>query len=85
VLSSLAPPVRIAEQDLAVTASMGISVFPAGGGAADELLRSADRAMYRAKRAGRNTYSLNPPPSDSTLPRDSSGPVSALRRTQNGL
>ncbi len=81
VLSSLAPPVRVAEQDLAVTASMGISVFPAGGGAADELLRSADRAMYRAKRAGRNTYSLNPPASDSTPPRESSGPVSALRRT----
>jgi diguanylate cyclase (GGDEF)-like protein len=84
VLSSLAPPVRIAEQDLAVTASMGISVFPAGGGAADELLRSADRAMYRAKRAGRNTYSLNPPPADSTVLRESSGPVSALRRTQSG-
>jgi diguanylate cyclase (GGDEF)-like protein len=80
VLSSLAPPVRVAEQELAVTASMGISVFPAGGGAADELLRSADRAMYRAKRAGRNTYSLNPSASDSSAPRQSSGPVSALRR-----
>jgi diguanylate cyclase (GGDEF)-like protein len=87
VLSSLAPPVRVAEQELAVTASMGISVFPegGGGGAADEHLRSADRAMYRAKRAGRNTYSLNPPPSDSTLPRESSGPVSALRRTSSSL
>ena len=83
VLSSLAPPVRIAEQDLAVTASMGISVFPVGGDAADDLLRSADRAMYRAKRAGRNTYSLNPPPSDAALPRDSSGPISALRRTSS--
>jgi diguanylate cyclase (GGDEF)-like protein len=83
VLSSLAPPVRVAEQELAVTASMGISVFPAGGGAADELLRSADRAMYRAKRAGRNTYSLNPAASDSSAPRQSSGPVSALRRTSS--
>ena len=83
VLSSLAPPVRVAEQELAVTASMGISVFPAGGDAADALLRSADRAMYRAKRAGRNTYSLNPPPSDSIAPRQSSGPVSALRRSSS--
>ena len=83
VLSSLAPPVRVAEQDLAVTASMGISVFPEGGDAPDELLRSADRAMYRAKRAGRNTYSLTPPAIESQPPRASSGPVSALRRTSS--
>ena len=31
---------------------MGISVFPVGGDAADEMLRSADRAMYRAKAEG---------------------------------
>jgi diguanylate cyclase (GGDEF)-like protein len=83
VLSSLAPPLRIADQDLAVTASMGISVFPDGGDAGDELLRSADRAMYRAKRAGRNTYSLTPPARDSQAPRESFGPVSALRRTSS--
>jgi diguanylate cyclase (GGDEF)-like protein len=83
VLSSLAPPVRVADQDLAVTASMGISVFPDGGDAAEELLRSADRAMYRAKRAGRNTYSLTPPARDSQAPRESFGPVSALRRTSS--
>jgi diguanylate cyclase (GGDEF)-like protein len=82
VLCSLAPPVRVAEHDLEVTASMGISVFPEGGGAPDELLRSADRAMYRAKRAGRNTYSLNPPAKESQPPRASSG-ISALRRTSS--
>ncbi len=68
VLSSLAPPMRVADHDVEVTASMGISVFPAGGSAADELLRSADRAMYRAKRAGRNTYSLSPPIESSRAP-----------------
>ena len=68
VLSSLAPPMRIADQDVEVTASMGISVFPEGGTAGDELLRSADRAMYRAKRAGRNTYSLTPPLADESSP-----------------
>jgi diguanylate cyclase (GGDEF)-like protein len=83
VLSSLAPPVRVADHDLAVTASMGISVFPDGGDAGDELLRSADRAMYRAKRAGRNTYSLTPPALESQAPRESFGPVSALRRTSS--
>jgi diguanylate cyclase (GGDEF)-like protein len=60
VLQSLAPPVRVDCHDVGVTASMGISVFPEGGDAADTLLRSADLAMYSAKRAGRNTYSLTP-------------------------
>lgn len=83
VLSSLAPPVRVAEQELAITASMGISVFPGEGEGADELLRSADRAMYRAKRAGRNTYSLNPPGLEGSPSRPSSGPVSAVRRTSS--
>jgi len=83
VLTSLVPPVRVAEQDLAVTASMGISVFPEGGDAAEELLRSADRAMYRAKRSGRNTYSVTPPARESQAPRESLSPVSALRRTSS--
>jgi len=66
VLASLAPPIHVNDRDLDVRASMGISVFPEGGTAAEELLRSADQAMYSAKRAGRNTYSLRPH-SDVTL------------------
>jgi diguanylate cyclase (GGDEF)-like protein len=94
VLASLAPPIRVHERDLDVTASMGISVFPEGGTAAEELLRSADQAMYSAKRAGRNTYSLRPhsdlalssskPPGSNSLassnvaPAPSAAPASGL-------
>jgi diguanylate cyclase (GGDEF)-like protein len=60
VLASLAPPVRVKRRELEVTASIGISVFPAGGADVDELLRTADQAMYAAKHAGRYTYSLAP-------------------------
>lgn len=67
VLDSLAPPVRVDRHDLDVTASIGISVFPDGGDAVDELLKSADRAMYCAKRAGRNTYSLAPIGADAMI------------------
>ncbi len=35
-------------------ASLGVAVFPEDGSAPDELLRSADMAMYRAKLTGRN-------------------------------
>jgi diguanylate cyclase (GGDEF)-like protein len=37
-----------------VTASIGIATFPASAQQADELLRVADAALYRAKQEGRN-------------------------------
>lgn len=40
--------------ELHITASLGVATFPDHGRTADGLLRSADQAMYAAKRAGRN-------------------------------
>jgi diguanylate cyclase (GGDEF)-like protein len=37
-----------------VTASVGVATFPYDGADAATLLRSADRALYASKRAGRN-------------------------------
>lgn len=37
-----------------LTSSLGIATFPADAGTRAELLRAADEALYRAKRAGRN-------------------------------
>jgi EAL domain-containing protein (putative c-di-GMP-specific phosphodiesterase class I) len=39
-----------------VTASIGISLYPVDGDAADVLIRHADNALYRAKETGKNTY-----------------------------
>ena len=50
-------PFRIQGQDLVLTASIGVSVYPDDGIDPSELLRSADVAMYHAKDKGRNTYS----------------------------
>ncbi|HSP28207.1 MAG TPA: EAL domain-containing protein, partial [Ilumatobacteraceae bacterium] len=47
-------PVIIAEHELVVTASIGFSVNSTPDVTADELLRDADAAMYRAKAAGRD-------------------------------
>ncbi len=44
-----------------VTVSIGVAVFPEHGCAADDLLRSADRALYRAKHAGRDRVALDFP------------------------
>lgn len=50
------PPFRLGDEDLAVTASLGVALFPEDGDGVDALLRNADGAMYAAKRSGRNAY-----------------------------
>jgi diguanylate cyclase (GGDEF)-like protein len=41
-----------------VSLSVGLSCFPRDGSELDELLRSADKAMYRAKSTGKNRVML---------------------------
>ena len=41
-----------------ITFSAGISSFPEDGAAVDELLKKADQAMYKSKKAGKNTITL---------------------------
>lgn len=49
----LAQPIAVADQSLAVGTSIGVSLFPADGASADELIRHAVIAMHRAKAANR--------------------------------
>ncbi len=56
ILSALAEKHCIAEHDLNVTLSIGISLFPGDGEDAETLLKNADAAMYHAKENGRNRY-----------------------------
>jgi len=58
ILHACAQPVTIGIQHLAVTASIGLTVFPADHSEPDLLLRHADQAMYDAKRDGKNKYHL---------------------------
>jgi diguanylate cyclase (GGDEF)-like protein len=45
-------------RELAISASVGVSLFPDNGASGAELLRHADSAMYRVKRSGRNSVSF---------------------------
>jgi diguanylate cyclase (GGDEF)-like protein/PAS domain S-box-containing protein len=56
LLSELRKPISVAGEVVTVTASLGFTLFPAGGETPDELLRSADAAMYRAKGAGKDRF-----------------------------
>ena len=52
---------RIEMQDVFITASIGIAMYPKDGTDAEGLLKHADIAMYRAKQSGRNRYQFYSP------------------------
>jgi diguanylate cyclase (GGDEF)-like protein len=56
VLEALAEPIIVAEHELVVGASIGISMYPEDGDDAEALIRAADMAMYVAKGRGRNCF-----------------------------
>jgi diguanylate cyclase (GGDEF)-like protein/PAS domain S-box-containing protein len=58
LLQRLAPPYFFAGQQLYVTSSIGISIFPKDGLTSEALLTQADTAMYRVKEKGKNNYSF---------------------------
>lgn len=56
VLQSVAHPLQVGGQEIFMSASIGVSLFPADARDADDLIRNVDTAMYSAKRLGRNNY-----------------------------
>ncbi len=56
IIQTLAEPFNFADQEIYITASMGIAVYPGDGDQADMLIKNADVAMYRAKQQGKNTF-----------------------------
>ncbi|HYC45317.1 MAG TPA: EAL domain-containing protein [Burkholderiales bacterium] len=58
ILEALREPMRVHGQELYVTPSIGVSVFPLHGDTAQMLITRADAAMYNAKQAGRNNFQV---------------------------
>ena len=56
VMTALVPSIHIGDQDVYVTASLGIALYPVDGKDIEDLLRDADAAMHQAKQSGRNTF-----------------------------
>ena len=79
VLEVVKAPALIGGHLLSVTASIGVSLYPADEVGADMLLRHADQAMYRAKEWGRNRYFLFDP-NQGQQARAQSDHLEALRR-----
>lgn len=58
VMKALTRPFWIDEQEMHLTASIGISLYPDHGTSISSLLKTADVAMYKAKDAGRDTFTF---------------------------
>ena len=54
ILEALRSPLRLPGKPVVLTASIGVSVHPEDGRDAATLMKNADMAMYRAKRAGKD-------------------------------
>ena len=60
LLLQFSRPFHLTDATVEVTTSIGISMFPDNGSVMKELEIASDRAMYAAKRAGKNTYRFSP-------------------------
>lgn len=56
LLLSIDAPYSVDGQDLYISGSIGISVYPKDGEDAETLIQNADMAMYHAKERGRNNF-----------------------------
>lgn len=56
IIGEVSRPFMLSGQEVVVTTSVGIAIFPEDGEHAEMLLKNADAAMYQSKNLGRNTY-----------------------------
>lgn len=58
IIDGVKQPFLMDENQLFINASIGISLFPSDALSAEQLLRNADTALFKAKSAGRDSYAL---------------------------
>lgn len=61
IIDSFSHSVMLNEQELFVTPSIGISLYPGDGRDIEALIKNADTAMYRVKEQGKNNFQFYTP------------------------
>ncbi len=56
IIKMMEEPFLLESQEMQISASIGVAMYPIAGTTIDELMKSADLALYRAKHKGKNTY-----------------------------
>lgn len=59
VIAALAVPFIVEGHAVSISVSAGVSIYPDHGEDAETLTKSADRALYEAKRAGKNVHRIS--------------------------
>lgn len=58
LVNAVTEPIIVSEEVVRLGASIGVARFPVDAQTAEDLIRCADEAMYRAKRSGRNRLEI---------------------------
>jgi diguanylate cyclase (GGDEF)-like protein len=69
LVDTVSLPFELAGRQAMVGVSVGIALYPRHGESADLLLRHADQALYRAKKAGRKTFCVFDPELEANEPK----------------
>jgi diguanylate cyclase (GGDEF)-like protein/PAS domain S-box-containing protein len=83
ILKALALPHSVGRHDLHITTSIGVSTFPEDGLNAEELIKSADTAMFQAKNNARHSFQFFTPAMN-TLAVERQHLEEGLRRALSG-
>ncbi len=78
LLGAIAQPIGVKDKFTAVSASIGVSIYPQDDEDPDTLLRHADQAMYVAKQNGKNRFHIYDPQMDRRA-RDQNEFVKSIR------
>jgi diguanylate cyclase (GGDEF)-like protein/PAS domain S-box-containing protein len=81
ILDKVSEPMLLENEEISVSASIGVTLYPDDNVDADSLLRHADHAMYTAKQLGKNRYQIF----DARLERQISARIELLAMVERGL
>jgi diguanylate cyclase (GGDEF)-like protein/PAS domain S-box-containing protein len=81
ILEKVSEPMLLENEQVSVSASIGVTLYPDDNVDADSLLRHADHAMYTAKQLGKNRYQIF----DARLERQISARTELLAMIERGL
>ncbi len=56
ILKACAQPIKMNHHEFYLTTSIGICIYPTDGGSLEDLQKNADKAMYKAKKAGGSIF-----------------------------
>jgi len=56
LLNTIEETIKINQHKLFISASIGISIFPKNGNKAEDIIKTADKAMYKAKKSNEYKY-----------------------------